>query len=127
MTRIFVGDPRNSNLVSNVTLINPRGRPTVLHGKKPMIEVNGQKMRMIFNPATRSGVNLGQNQAGIARSYLQVDDDQAFFWTVSTLLPVGVSSARHPFCGTLINAPGPFNHQVGGGLDKKNAQISDAM
>jgi hypothetical protein len=35
---LFVGDPSNSNLISNVTLINPRGRPMVANGTKPMID-----------------------------------------------------------------------------------------
>ena len=119
---IFVGDPRNSNLVSNVTLINPRGRPTVLHGKKPMIEVNGQKTR-IFNLMTRSGVNLGQNQAGTFGSYLQVDDDQAFLLDCVDTTAGWSLECTPSFCGTLINAPGPFNRNSAVGWIK-NAQIS---
>jgi len=35
---LFVGDPINSSLISNVTLLNPRGRPMVANGTKPMID-----------------------------------------------------------------------------------------
>jgi len=36
---IYVGDSSNSNLFQDITLINPRGRPTVSGGQKPFIEV----------------------------------------------------------------------------------------
>ena len=49
---IFVGDPSNSNAYQDITLINPRGRPTIAHGQKPFIEVNAQKTRL-FNVSTR--------------------------------------------------------------------------
>lgn len=35
---LFVGDATNSSLFSNITLINPRGRPMVPSGTKPMID-----------------------------------------------------------------------------------------
>ena len=52
-TCIFVGDPRNSNLIMDVTLINPKGQPMIVKGTKPMIETNGQKTR-IFNVSART-------------------------------------------------------------------------
>jgi hypothetical protein len=71
-TCIFVGDPSNSNAYQDITLINPRGRPTVLNGQKPFLEVNAQKTRL-FNVSTR--VNAGGGTFG---SYVQVDDDESF-------------------------------------------------
>jgi hypothetical protein len=51
-TCIFVGNPSNANTYQDITLINPRGRPTVLNGQTPFIEVNAQKTRL-FNVSTR--------------------------------------------------------------------------
>lgn len=71
-TCIFVGDPANANAYQDITLINPRGRPTVLNGQKPFLEVNAQKTRL-FNVSTR--INAGGGTFG---SYVQVDDDESF-------------------------------------------------
>ena len=71
-TCIFVGDPTSSISYQDITLINPRGRPTVVNGQKPFIEVNAQKTRL-FNVSTR--INSGGGTFG---SYVQVDDDEAF-------------------------------------------------
>jgi hypothetical protein len=57
-TCIFVGDPTNANVYMDITLINPRGRPTVMNGQKPFIEVNAQKTRL-FNVSTR--INSGHS------------------------------------------------------------------
>ena len=51
-TCVFVGDPSISNAFEDITLINPRGRPTIINGQKPFIEVNAQKTRLI-NVSTR--------------------------------------------------------------------------
>jgi hypothetical protein len=100
---LFVGDPANSNLVSDVTLINPRGRPMVANGTKPMIEVNAQKTR-IFNVTTRTAPS--PNSFG---SYVQVDDDQAFLLDgLDTNLGYGVRCDA-TFCGAVVTAPGAFN------------------
>ncbi len=67
---IFVGDPRVRRLVQDITLISPRGRPTIKNGQKPFIEVNAQKTRLL-NVSTRvalAGATFG--------SYVQVDDDR---------------------------------------------------
>ncbi len=69
---IFVGDASSSTLFSDITLINPRGRPTITNGQKPFIEVNAQKTRL-FNVSTRVALSNGTFS-----SYVQVDDDQAF-------------------------------------------------
>ena len=37
-TCLFVGDPANSGAIMDVTLINPRGRPTVINGSWPFID-----------------------------------------------------------------------------------------
>jgi hypothetical protein len=34
-TCIFVGDPKTSTVFQDITLINPRGRPTIRNGQKP--------------------------------------------------------------------------------------------
>ena len=105
---IYVGDPKNSNLVTNVTLINPRGRPTVRHGHKPMLEVNGQKTR-IFNLMTRVGVYLDGGDYGKFGSYVNVVGDQAFLLDgLDTTAGFGLECTAS-FCGTVIKAPGPFS------------------
>ena len=99
---LFVGDPANSNSVLDVTLINPRGRPMVASGTNPFIEVNGAKTR-IFNVGTRSST------FGTFGSYVQVDDDQAFLLDgLDAGLGYGVRCDA-TFCGSYVNAPGPFN------------------
>ena len=102
-TCIYVGDPSNSNQIEDVTLINPRGRPMVANGTKPMIEVNGQKTR-IFNVSTRSAPS--PNSFG---TYVQVDDDQSFLLDgLDEALGYGVRCDAS-FCGAAVTAPGPFN------------------
>ncbi len=49
---IFVGDPKSSTAFQDITLISPRGRPTIKNGQKPFIEVNAQKTRLL-NVSTR--------------------------------------------------------------------------
>lgn len=106
-TCIFVGDRSNSNAYQDITLINPRGRPTVMNGQKPFIEVNAQKTRL-FNVSTR--VNSGGGTFG---SYVQVDDDEAFLLDgLDTSL--GGGGGNHGVrcdataCNPVIYAPGPF-------------------
>jgi len=87
-TCIFVGDPSSSMLFSDITLINPRGRPTIANGQKPFIEVNAQKTRL-FNVSTRLALSNGTFS-----SYVQVDDDQAFLLDgLDTILGGGCDSA----------------------------------
>ena len=71
-TCLFVGDPSSSTAFEDITLINPRGRPTIANGQQPFIEVNAQKTRL-FNVATRVAFS-----GGTFGSYVQVDDDEAF-------------------------------------------------
>ena len=101
---IFVGDPSNSTLFSNITLINPRGRPTVDGGQAPFIEVNAQGTR-IFNVSTRV-----HSANGTFGTLLQIDDDQAFLLDGLTT-HLGGSGVRcdASVCNPVIYAPGPFN------------------
>lgn len=107
-TCIFAGDPSSSGAYSDITLINPRGRPMVANGTKPFLEVNAQKTR-IFNVTTRlapSGAYFG--------SYVQVDDDQSFLLDgLDTILGGGSGNygvrCDATVCNPVIYAPGPFN------------------
>jgi hypothetical protein len=106
-TCIFVGDPSNSNAYEDITLINPRGRPTIPNGQRPLIEVNAQKTRL-FNVSTR--INAGGGTFG---SYVQVDDDEAFLLDgLDTTLGGGAGSfglrCDATVCNPVIYAPGPF-------------------
>ena len=101
---LFVGDHASSNNFENITLLGPRGRPMMVAGTKPFIEVNGQQTR-IFNLTTRRPPPNGS-----FGTYLQVDDDQSFLLDGmdSTLGGKGVT-CNPTFCGAYITAPGPFN------------------
>jgi hypothetical protein len=100
---LFVGDPGNSNLFQDITLVNPRGRATVAAGTAPFIEVNAQKTRLI-NVESRlpySGGTFG--------TYVQVDDDQAFLLDGLDTTIGGGLRCDSTFCGPAVYAPGPFN------------------
>jgi hypothetical protein len=121
-TCIFAGDPSSSNTFSDITLINPRGRPTISGGQKPFIEVNAQKTR-IFNVSTRVALS-----GGTFGSYVQVDDDQAFLLDgLSTVL--GGQGTNYgvrcdaTVCNPVIYAPGPFSSFAAVGW-LKNLNIS---
>jgi len=105
---IFVGDASSSTLFSDITLINPRGRPTITNGQKPFIEVNAQKTRL-FNVSTRVALSNGTFS-----SYVQVDDDQAFLLDgLDTSLGGGSGNygvrCDATVCNPVVYAPGPFN------------------
>jgi hypothetical protein len=106
-TCIFVGDPSASTTFTDITLISPRGRPTITGGQKPFIEVNAQKTR-IFNVSTRAALS-----GGTFGSYVQVDDDEAFLLDgLSTEL--GGQGTNYgvrcdaTVCNPVVYAPGPF-------------------
>lgn len=103
---VFVGEHGSANAYENITLMNPRGRPMMVAGTKPFIEVNAEQTR-IFNVATR--LALPNNSFG---SYVQVDDDQAFLLDGldTTLGGVKGVTCNPSFCGAFVTAPGPFNH-----------------
>jgi len=99
---VLVGDRTALGVAVNVTLNSPRGRPMMVGGTKPFIEVNGQQTR-IFNVSVRrppSGGSFG--------SYVQVDDDQAFLLDgLDSTLGGGVT-CNPSYCGAFVTAPGPF-------------------
>ena len=100
---VFVGEHGSSNAYENITLLNPRGRPMMVAGTKPFIEVNAQQTR-IFDVSTRRA--LPDNSFG---SYVQVDDDQEFLLDgLDATLGKGVT-CNPSFCGAVVTAPGPFN------------------
>jgi len=103
---VFVGEHGPASVYENITLLNPRGRPMMVAGTKPFIEVNAEQTR-IFNVATR--LALPNNSFG---SYVQVDDDQAFLLDgLDTTLGGAKGVTCNPsFCGAFVTAPGPFNH-----------------
>lgn len=102
-TCIFAGDPANSSLYDDITLVNPRGRAAVAGGQKSFIEVNAQKTR-IFNVTTRLPLS-----GGTFGSYVQVDDDQAFLLDgLDTSLGGGLR-CDSTVCEPAVYAPGPFN------------------
>ena len=121
---IKIGRESNQSFTFNVTLLNPRGRPTQLHGRQPMIAVYGQKTRVV-NLVTMSGVKLGKDVHGTFGTYLSVIGDQAFLLDgVDSGIGQGLECTP-AFCGTLIIAPGPFGHPSNAAVGWiKHAQIS---
>jgi hypothetical protein len=102
-TCIFVGDPKSSTAFQDITLISPRGRPTIKNGQKPFIEVNAQKTRLL-NVSTRLAL-----AGGTFGSYVQVDDDEAFLLDgLDTSLGGGSVRCDATACNPAVYAPGPF-------------------
>lgn len=102
-TCLFLGDTANSSTYSDITLVNPRGRPAIANGIAPFIEVNAQKSRL-FNVSTRQPVT-----GGTFGALVQVDDDQAFLLDgLDTTLGGGLR-CDSTFCAPAVYAPGPFN------------------
>jgi hypothetical protein len=115
---IFVGDPKNSILFQDITLISPRGRPTIKNGQKPFIEVNALKTRL-FNVSTRNPL-----QGGTFGNYVQVDDDEAFLLDgLDTSLGAGGLRCDATVCNPAVYAPGPFTGSAAVGW-LKNLNIS---
>ena len=60
---IFAGDPTISTAFDDITLLNPRGRPTVSGGLQPFIEVRyrgyGRAMARVTNPASIAAEQRG--------------------------------------------------------------------
>jgi hypothetical protein len=115
---IFVGDPHDSNRFMDITLVNPKGRPMIAKGTKPMIETNGNKTRIV-NVTARASPS-----GGTFGSYVQVDDDQSFL--LDGLNSAGGYGVRcdAAFCGSYVTAPGPFNRWSAVGW-LKHLQISN--
>jgi hypothetical protein len=121
---IKVGIATNYNATLNVTLVNPRGRPTQPHGHQAMIAVYGQKTR-ILNLMSMLGVQISKDVSGTFGSYLSVIGDQAFLLDGLDSTAGWGLECTPSFCGTLIVAPGPFGHPSNAAVGWiKHAQIS---
>jgi hypothetical protein len=121
-TCIFAGDSINPNAFLDVTLVNPRGRPMVVSGQSPFIEVNAQKTRLL-NVSTRIPPT-----GGTFSSYVQVDNDQSFLLDgLDTALATGSTDygvlCNASVCNPVIYAPGPFSTNAAVGW-LKNLNIS---
>lgn len=111
-TCIYVGDPSSSGTSVDITLIGPRGRPMVVGGQHPFLEVNAQKTRL-FNVSTRLGPT-----GGSFSSYVQVDDDQAFLLdgmdtTLGQTHGTNGVLCNATTCNSVIYAPGGKTWAVG--------------
>jgi hypothetical protein len=101
---LFVGDHGSSNNFENITLLGPRGRPMMIAGTKPFIEVNAAQTR-IFNVTTR-----WPPKGGSFGTYVQVDDDQSFLLDgLDSTMGGNAVTCNPTYCGAFITAPGPFN------------------
>jgi hypothetical protein len=106
-TCIFVGDRTNSNLYADITLVNPRGRPMVVNGNSPFIEVNAQKTRLI-NVMTRRAPT-----GAYFSNYVKVDDDEAFVLDgLDSDVGLGVRCDA-TLCNPVVYAPGAGAFGVG--------------
>ncbi len=119
---VNVGDKGNYNATLNVTLVNPRGEPTIPHGQHSFITVWGQKTR-IFNLMTMAGKFIGGNVYGTFGNYLTVVSDQAFLLDgLDTTAGFGMECTATN-CNAVIRAPGPFNGTKGFGSGGDNAAL----
>jgi len=101
---VFIGDKNNSNNVLDVTLVGFRGRPMVVGGTKPMIEVNAQHTRI------QNLQGLFESTGGTFGSWVKVDDDQSFLLDgLDTSGGLGTIRCDATFCGAYIQSNGTFN------------------
>ena len=101
---IFIGDKNNSNVALDMTLIGFRGRPMVVGGTQPMIEVNAQHTRI------QNLQGLFESTGGKFGSWVKVDDDQAFLLDgLDTSAGLGTIRCDTTFCGAYIQSSGSFN------------------
>lgn len=119
---IQVGDQTNYNAVIGVTLINPRGEPTVPHGQHSFVTVwSGQKTR-ITNLLTMIGKCVGTS-CGTFGGYVKVVADQAFLLDgLDTSGGFGMECTASR-CNAVIQAPGPFHGTGGVGSGGDNAAV----
>jgi hypothetical protein len=117
---INVGDQKSYNATSNITLINPRGEPTIAHGQHAFIVAWGQKTR-IFNLGMLIGKLVSGETFGTFGSYVNVAGDQAFL--LDGLHTSSGLECTASFCGTVIKAPGPFSGTGGYGSGGDNAAL----
>jgi hypothetical protein len=117
---IHVGDQKRYNATSNVTLVDPRGEPTIAHGRHAFIAVWGQRTR-VFNLSMLPGKFVGGKADGTFGSYINVAADQAFL--LDGLHTSSGLECTASFCGTVIKAPGPFSGTGGYGAGGDNAAL----
>ena len=117
---INVGDQKSYNATFSVTLINPRGEPTIAHGRHAFIAAWGQNTR-IFNLGMLPGKFVSAKTYGTFGSYINVAGDQAFM--LDGLHTSSGLECTPSFCGTVIKAPGPFNGTGGYGSGGDNAAV----
>ena len=119
---INVGDKTNYNATLNVTLLNPRGEPTIPHGQHSFITVWGQKTR-IFNLLTMAGKFIGGSVYGTFGNYLTIAGDQSFLLDgLDTTAGFGMECSAVS-CDAVIKAPGPFSGSGGFGSGGDNAAL----
>lgn len=70
-TCIYVGDSVNSNLFGDITLVNPRGRPTVLNGQKPFIE-KSEIRRSVYDRLVNAVITIAISVAVAMRDHLSI-------------------------------------------------------
>jgi hypothetical protein len=89
-TCLFVGDTASSSTYSDITLVNPRGRPTIANGIAPFIEVHyrgqygsesllamaGRAMARVTNPASITAQQRGIDN-GVRSAVLHVKSPPA--------------------------------------------------
>jgi hypothetical protein len=119
---IQVGDLASYNAVIGVTLINPRGEPTIPHGQHSFVTVwSGQKTR-ITNLLTMIGKCVASS-CGTFGSYVKVVADQAFLLDgLDTSGGFGMECTANN-CNAVIQAPGPFHGTGGFGSGGDNAAV----
>jgi hypothetical protein len=102
---VFIGDKTNSNLVSNVTLVNFRGRPMVAGSTQPMVEVNAQHTRIV------DLMGLFEPTGGTFGYWVKVDDDQSFLLDgLDTTTGLGTLKCDATFCGSYVYNAEDFAH-----------------
>lgn len=70
-TCIFVGNSSNSGSVQDVTIINPRGRPTVANGQKPFIE-KSEIRRSVYDRMVNAVITIAISVAITMRDHLSL-------------------------------------------------------
>jgi hypothetical protein len=119
---IQVGDPGNYNAVIGVTLINPRGEPTIPHGQHAFVTVWSGMQTRIINLLTMIGKCVGRT-CGTFGSYVKIVADQAFLLDgLDTSGGFGMECTASS-CNAVIQAPGPFAGTGGSGSGGDNAAV----
>lgn len=119
---IQVGDQANYNAVIGVTLMNPRGQPTVPHGQHSFVTVWSGLDTRIFHLLTMIGKCVGSS-CGTFGSYVKVAADQAFLLDgLDTSGGFGMECTPNN-CNAVIQAPGPFHGSGGFGSGGDNAAV----